>query len=209
MKKDKLGIKSKEKIKAGKITGIILAAGASRRLGVPKQTLLWKGETLIRHVAKLALESGLDPLIVVTGYKSKEVEEKIRDLPVIIAYNPKWEEGQSTSIRRGLEEVASDTDACLFLMSDQPQIPVALIKKIMDRFKKCNSMIIVPRVGESRGNPVLLSHSVFPDLYTLKGNEGGRIIFNRYPMDFVDWNDDSILIDVDTEDSYERLLELH
>jgi len=164
---------------------------------------------LIWHVARLAINTNLTPVILVTGCKHEDVEAAVKDLPVLIAYNDEWNVGQSSSIKRGLEELPETTKACIFLLSDQPQIPNSLISVILKRFNEHRSAIIAPRVNGKRGNPVLFDRSTFPELLKLKGNEGGRMIFDRREVDYIEWDDESILIDVDTEESYQQLLRLH
>jgi molybdenum cofactor cytidylyltransferase len=192
-----------------KIAGIILAAGESRRLGTPKQLLPWRGEPLIKHVVRLAQKCHLNPVIVVSGYQWFEVSMGYNGLPTVLnIVNPDWMEGQSTSIRSGLGFLEKDVDACLFFMSDQPQIPVRLVKKIVKRYIEDRPMIVAPRVEGKRGNPVLFDCRTFKSLRKLEGNEGGRKLFDRYPVTFVEWKDASILLDVDTMEDYQKLKEL-
>ncbi len=132
----------------------------------------------------------------------------INKLPVKIVYNDRWSEGQSTSIIRGLGELPDTTRACFFFLSDQPQIPQELVKKVIDRYDDKKSFITAPRVLGRRANPVLFDRATFPELLKLKANAGGRVIFDRYVVDYLDWEDESILIDVDTEESYQQLLRL-
>lgn len=191
-----------------KIAGIVLAAGDSSRLGTPKQLLLWRGEPLIRHVVRLALKCKLDPIIVVTGYKGLEIGLTLEGLgKIIVGVNSDWAEGQNISIGfgLGLMEVKKGIDACFFFMSDQPQIPVGLINKIVKKYKRDHDTIIAPRVNGQRGNPVLFDRSTFKDLRKLKGNEGGRKLFDKYPVAYVEWKDANILLDVDTMDDYQQL----
>lgn len=191
-----------------KIAGIILAAGESSRLGTPKQLLLWRGETLLASVVHLALKSKLDPIIVVTGYQGLEIGLTLAGLgKVMVTVNTHWAEGQSTSIRSGLDslDIWKDIDACIFFMSDQPQIPVRLVKKIIKKYIHDRPMIVAPRVEGRRGNPVLFDHSTFKALRKSEGNEGGRRLFEEYPVTYVEWKDASILIDVDTLDDYQKL----
>ena len=82
--------------------GIILAAGQSKRYGSPKQLLDWKGKPFVRHIAETALRSGLWPVVVVTGFRSADVESCLKDLPVEIVHNPEYQQGQSTSIKAGV-----------------------------------------------------------------------------------------------------------
>jgi len=178
-------------------------------LGTPKQLLLWREEPLIRHVARLAIDSHLEPIIVVTGYHRLQVEMVLSGLPQVLGvYNPDWLIGQSTSIRSGLPWLKKDVEACLFFMSDQPQIPINLVKKIVNKYVRNHAPIIAPSVGGRRGNPVLFDRVTFKDLMKLTGNEGGRKLFDQYPVEYVEWKDASILIDVDTMDNYQQLIGL-
>jgi molybdenum cofactor cytidylyltransferase len=189
-----------------KIAGIILAAGESSRLGTPKQLLLWRGEPLIKHVVRLAIKSQLKPVIVVTGYQWLEIGMALNGLgKIIIAGNADWSKGQSTSIRYGISFLDKDVDACVFFMSDQPHIPLRLVKKITKKYIHDRATIVAPRVGEKRGNPVLFDRITFKELKKLEGNEGGRKLFDQYHVEYVEWKDASILIDVDTMDDYQQL----
>jgi molybdenum cofactor cytidylyltransferase len=178
------------------------------RLGKAKQLLPWRGKPFIWHVVNLAIRCKLSPVIVVTGSGHETVVEAVVGLPVLIAHNIRWREGQSSSIRKGLMHLPDTTAACLFLLCDQPQIPQRLVNKIVSKYLKGGAAIIAPCINGIRGNPVLFDHSTFSGLKRLKANDGGRLLFDKYAMDFVEWDDKSILIDVDTEESYQQLLKL-
>ena len=107
------------------VAGIILAAGASQRMGQPKPLLLWRGKPFVCHVARTALDAGLTPVVIVIGAHAEEVWAALADLPVEIVYNPNWAEGQSTSVQAGLQSLPPETDAAVFLLADQPHIPAA------------------------------------------------------------------------------------
>ena len=188
------------------VAGIILAAGASQRMGQPKPLLLWRGKPFICHVARTALDAGLAPVVIVTGAHAEEVRAALADLPVEIVYNPNWAEGQSTSVQAGLTSLPPKTDAAIFLLADQPHIPVELVCALIARHAQTQPPIVAPMIEGRRGNPVLFDYSVFPDLMSLQGDAGGRLIFSRYPAAYVPWHDPSLLLDVDTLEDYERLL---
>jgi molybdenum cofactor cytidylyltransferase len=188
------------------VAGVILAAGASRRMGRSKQVLLWRGKPLICHVAHTALEAGLAPVVVVTGAEAEGVQAALAGAPVEIVHNPNWAEGQSTSVRVGLQALPPDTTAAIFLLADQPHIPIELVRALIERHAQTRPPIVAPMIEGKRGNPVLFDRSVFPDLMTLHGDAGGRLVFSRYPITCVPWNDPHLLLDVDTLEDYERLL---
>ena len=191
---------------AESVAGIILAAGASRRLGRTKQLLLWRGKPFIFHVAHTALDAGLAPAVVVTGAEADDVRAALAGVPAEIVHNPHWAEGQSTSVRAGLLALPPEAAAAVFLLADQPHIPAALVRALIERHAQTQPPIVAPMIEGKRGNPVLFDHTVFPDLMSLQGDAGGRLVFSRYPITYVPWNDPNLLLDVDTFEDYERLL---
>ena len=191
-----------------KTAGIILAAGASMRFGQPKQLLDWRGEPFVHVVAKTALEAGLSPVIVVIGTNAEEVEARIKDLPLIIVRNEKWQSGQSSSIRVGVNAVPAKTGSAIFLLADQPQIKTDVIQALVGHHATELYPIVAPLVMmEQRANPVLFDRTTFPDLFELEGDVGGRAIFPKYPVEYLPWHDDRLLLDVDQPEDYQRLIE--
>lgn len=187
------------------VAGIILAAGAGQRFGLPKQTLLWQGKPLVWHVCQAAINAGLDPVVVVTGAYPEEVAAAVEALPVTCVYNAIWEQGQSTSVKAGLRALLPQVGGAVFLLADQPRVPPALIEELIRRHRQSLAPIMVPKVGQIRGNPVLFDQCTFADLLRLEGDVGGRVLFSRYPVTYSPWSDASVFLDVDTEEDYRKL----
>ena len=187
------------------VAGVILAAGASQRLGQPKQLLEWRGKPFVRQIAETALQADLSPVVVVSGAHGAAVQAAVQDLPLIAAYNPDWEGGQSTSIRVGLQHIPRERGAVIFLLADQPQTPPILLRALIERHALTLAPIVAPLVRGQRANPVLFDHNTFPDLLALTGETGGRALFSRYPIEWLEWHDESMLLDVDTQEDYYRL----
>ena len=181
-----------------RIAGIILAAGGSTRLGRPKQLLTWRGETFIHKVARTALEAGLSPVIVVIGAYGAQTRQAVSDLPVRIADNPRWQAGQSASLQAGLSLTSAESGGAVFFLVDQPQVPATLVRSLVERHSQTLSPIVAPLVDGQRGNPVLFDRQAFPDLLALSGDVGGKVLFSRYSISWVEWHDRDILLDVDT-----------
>ncbi|MDY6872630.1 MAG: selenium cofactor biosynthesis protein YqeC [Chloroflexota bacterium] len=189
------------------ITGVILAAGGSRRLGRPKQLLTWRGRPFIRQVCLNALAGGLTPLIVVTGAESGGIRAAVEDLPVEFVHNPDWEAGQSTSLHSGLGAVPDEARGAMFLLSDQPQAGPVLISDLVARFYEQGAPITAPQVGGRRGNPVLFARETFGALSQVRGDSGGRAVFSQFDVDWLPWVDERVTLDVDDEGDYERMMD--
>jgi molybdenum cofactor cytidylyltransferase len=189
--------------------GIVLAAGESTRFGSPKQLLDWKGKPFVRQVAETALQAGLWPVVVVTGFHAADVDSALIGLPVNIIHNAEYKQGQSSSIRAGLQALPQNIGACVFLLADQPQIPVEVIRALIDSHTENLQPVLAPLVlEERRANPVLFDRVTFPDLLQLTGDVGGRAIFDKHHVEYLPWHDDILLFDVDKPEDYKRLKEM-
>jgi molybdenum cofactor cytidylyltransferase len=189
-----------------RVAGIILAAGASRRYGSPKLLLPWKGFPLINHVVTAALQAGLDPVVVVAGEHNAAIREALKGQPVVVLYNAEWESGQSSSVRTGLDALPMWIGAAVFLLGDQPQIPPSLPHALVNTHSTKLAPIVAPVVDGQRANPVLFDRTTFNDLRKLHGDVGGRALFSRYPVTWMEWHDPAVLQDIDTPDDYHSLL---
>lgn len=190
-----------------KTAGVILAAGGSARFGSPKQLLDFHGKPFVRVIAETALETGFDPVEVVTGAHAEEVEAVVRDLPVRIIRNPEWQVGQSSSIRAGISALPDKIGAAVFLLADQPQVTTSVLRALVERHAQELPAVLAPYVLDRRANPVLFDKVTFPDLLKLEGDQGGRAIFSKFSPSYLKWLDEHLLMDVDSPDDYRRLLD--
>jgi len=189
-----------------RVAGVILAAGQSKRFGKPKQLLDWKGRSFVRTVAQTAIESGLSPIIVVTGSNAEKVEADIQDLNITIIKNNEWKSGQGSSIKRAIRATPPDCGGAIFLLSDQPQVSTSIIHALKEKHAEGLFPIVAPMILDRRGNPVLFDRETFSDLMSIEGDTGGRAIFHKHRVEYLPWHDDSLLLDVDTPEQYQRLI---
>jgi len=190
------------------IGAIILAAGAAERYGRPKPLLEWQGETFIRRIARTAMEAGLSPVIVVTGRAGDEVASAVAGMPVPVAFNPDWQTGQASSVKTGLKALPATCGAAVFLLADQPQVTPTILTAELEVHRKSLPPVVAPLIDSRRANPVLFDRVVFSALNEISGDSGGRQVFGRFPVTWLEWNDMNLLLDVDTPQDYARLLEL-
>jgi len=192
-----------------RVSGVILAAGPSRRFGEdpPKQLALFEGEPLVRRVVRQAVDSHLAEVIVVTGLAAARVERTLQDLGVRIASNPRFREGQSTSVKVGLAAVDERSAAAMFVPVDQPRLSTSIINALLDCYQQTAAPIVVPAYQGRRGAPTVIGRSLFGELSAIEGDSGGRQIFPLHEPSIVELAlaREDALRDLDTFEDLERL----
>jgi molybdenum cofactor cytidylyltransferase len=204
--------------------GIVLAAGSSHRWkdssrNTPKQLAQIGGETLVHRVARTALEAGLDPVILVTGSDSEKVREAVNGLVagmpaghhvakrLKVVYCEDWEQGMSASLKTGLSHIPSSSGSAIFLLADQPFLPVELLKGLIAAHASRFTLIAAPRIHGKRSNPVLFDRRLFPDLNQISGDAGGRVLFEKVADKDIAWverEDERSFVDIDTFEDFQK-----
>jgi molybdenum cofactor cytidylyltransferase len=190
------------------ISGVILAAGSSSRLGRPKQLLDLGGVPLLTHVLRNAAASSLDQVVLVLGYEATAIANAVGEWGQRIVINPDFAAGQSTSLRLGLTSIDPASDAVMFLLGDQPQVGPEIIDAIIAAFRASGAAIVAPTYGGRRGNPVLFAQELFPKLATVEGDRGARglLLELHDQVDTIAVSAGPPPRDIDTEEDYAALL---
>jgi molybdenum cofactor cytidylyltransferase len=171
------------------ISGVILAAGRSKRMGRPKLALPLGGKPILQHALDAAAESCLDEIVVVLAPMAEALLDAL-ELPrgptVRIAINPKPDAGQSRSLQCGLAATSPQSDAAAIMLGDQPGLTGKSIDQILEAFTHTETPALRPLYSGARGeaipgHPVVLARSLWREVETLRGDEGLRSMFLQRP----------------------------
>jgi molybdenum cofactor cytidylyltransferase len=198
------------------LSGVILAAGASTRLGQPKQLLPLGDRCLLQHALDPALRSRLDEVILVLGYQAEEIRETL-ELPseraTRVVINPDYASGLSASLRLALRAADPQAVAAAILLGDQPNMTVELIDRMAAAFLAADSPVVRPVYSGSTGrrvpgHPVFLARRIWPEVEKLRGDQGARALVSARPEWLlevpVDYEPPA---DVDTWEDYQRAVD--
>ncbi len=170
---------------------LILAAGASTRLGQPKQLLRYQGKPLIRHMAEVAIAAqphtrigvGKQPVGVVLGAYADVITPHLSQLDIHLFHNPHWQTGMASSIQWGLCHLLryhSDWEAIILMVCDQPFISPLAIQNLISGYQRSQSRLVASEYSGTLGVPALFHQCFFPDLLALRGDRGAKAIIQQH-----------------------------
>lgn len=184
---------------------MILAAGVSRRLGRPKQQLIFENQTLLNRIIHTAISLQSGPVLVVHG-DDTILSQDIAIEPVL---NRQWQEGMATSIHAGINALDAKypmLETVIITVCDQPFITIELLREMIALQEQTSLPIIASVYGETIGTPVMFHKSVFKELLTLSGDKGARQLLKKDSDRVGLVNFPLGKIDIDTEEDYEGLI---
>ena len=194
------------------LSGLILAAGFSSRMGESKPLLQWFDDTLIEFQIKLFNSLGIKP-VVVLGFESDIVLSKIKNSNAKFVVNQDYKKGKSTSILKGLSCVDKNNNI-LLISVDQPR-PKIMLDKIIKSHNESRSLITIPKYksknGDLRGgHPIILDNKTIPGLseYILNGKTMKEFIISQYDVNEIEFDDILITLDLNIKDDYFKALKL-
>ncbi|MBC9932364.1 nucleotidyltransferase family protein [Chitinophaga qingshengii] len=190
-------------------TGIvILAAGASQRLGTPKQQVRFEQQSLLKRIIHTAQQTSARPIVVVLGAFADNILPETTNSEAIVIINPHWETGMGSSIQAGVQHllhIANNVSDVLILLCDQPFITAALLEELITTHLRENKGITACTYGNTTGTPIIFHQKYFPLLQTLSGQEGAKKIIYQHPDDVTTLPFPEGSIDIDTPEDLKKL----
>ncbi|MDF5708481.1 MAG: nucleotidyltransferase family protein [Nostoc sp. S4] len=187
---------------------MILAAGASTRMGTPKQLLLYQGRSFLQYIIEMAIASVCQPVVVILGANAEQIHPQIKQLPVKVVTNLDWACGMSSSIKSGIEllnNFSQKIEAVVITVCDQPFVSHQIINQLVNAYYSTKKPIIACEYAGTLGVPALFNHNFFSELAALKDSGAKKVIHNNlnqvFSIPFPLGN-----IDIDTPKDYEQLL---
>jgi molybdenum cofactor cytidylyltransferase len=190
------------------IAGLILAAGESSRMGTDKATLTYRGRTFLEANVQTLREINIERIVVVLGHHAQEIQRQIKLEAAQVVINPDYRSGQTSSLQAGLRSlIADDLEAVLLCLVDHPAVSAETVRRLVATFRHSGAPVVIPTYQGRRGHPVLIGRKVFEDLLGMASDAGADSVVRKYrPVtQFVEVEDEGVVIDVDDAESYRRL----
>lgn len=186
------------------IWAIILAAGESKRMQVPKMLLPFQGRTMIEKVIENVNDSEVFNTLVVLGSFREEIMSVIKDHPVQYCFNRNYAEGMLSSVQCGFKNLPEDLEAAVVMPGDYPLVGPEVINKLLNAYLKTGKGIVIPVYSGRRGHPILIDSKYRGPVTSLDHGEGLRSLAARNPDDVLEVSvaSSGILKDFDTREDY-------
>jgi len=189
------------------VYAVILAAGASHRLGRPKQLLPWQGKTLLEHASATLQSVFADRVMVVLGADAELIAASVELGDATTVINHDWQQGMSASIRLGLTALPPSAAAALLVLCDQPLITSSHYQNLLQSWQANPEQIIASQYHGDLGVPALFPRAFFSALQNLTGDRGAKPLLREHAQQVQAIGLDQAELDIDTDEDFRRLLE--
>jgi molybdenum cofactor cytidylyltransferase len=184
---------------------IVLAAGASRRFGSPKQLVRLDGRPLMHTVVSRAVEVAGHSVTVVLGANAAELAPLLRHSTASIVINRDWDEGLASSIRAGIARLPGSCGGVMLVLADQAAVTAEDLRRLAGAWRRQPAYIVAAQYGATLGAPAIFPSSSFRDLAELRGDRGASVLFHRNPDRVVRVPMESAALDIDTPEDLLRV----
>ena len=191
-----------------RIAAVVLAAGASTRLGQAKQLVRVEGESLLRRTVRMALEAGCSPVVAVLGFEAERMRAELEGLDAVVAMHPGWAKGMGSSLRCGVEAVCRMDpvpDGALVLVCDQPRLTTETLRVLLRRHRAGAAQITASAYAGRMGVPAVFARTLFAELLRLDGDQGARnlILDHAQEAEGIPWPEGTV--DLDAPEDLRRI----
>jgi molybdenum cofactor cytidylyltransferase len=189
------------------ISAIVLAAGASRRMGQSKMLLPWGSTTVIGRVLETLLQGGISDPVVVSGRDEAELHRALNPYSIRWVHNPDYDRTDMLqSLQLGLPALPKEAEAFLVVLGDQPQIEAPVVAQVIGKFREQHAAIVIPSYQMRRGHPWLVFRDLWESLASLPADASLRQFLNQHAdqIDYLNVDTPSVLMDLDTPEDYRR-----
>ncbi len=190
------------------IAGLVLAAGASSRMGRDKALLLYRGQTFLDTIISTLRAGRIERIAVVLGHHADEIRRKTRLEDVEVVVNQQYQLGQTSSLQAALPLLdRPEIHAVLLCLVDHPAVSADTVRALIAAFQPLHPSLIIPSYRGQRGHPVLISRRLFSELLALGPGIGANTVIRKYrdSTRILELNDPGILRDIDDPASYRNL----
>jgi len=199
------------------ISGIILAAGSSQRMGSPKALLQIGEKTFLHHIVDVLYSARILDIVIVLGSQAEEIQKTLDWFDGKIVINNDWQKGQLSSIITGLNALNLTTlepeeiDGAVICPVDHPLLTQSLLVDLLQGYWLSKKRIIIPIHQGQRGHPVIFDRELFDDIRNAPLDIGARVVVRNHEQDIheVDVNDEGVLINIDSPDDYKKYILRH
>ncbi|TAK55657.1 MAG: nucleotidyltransferase family protein [Bacteroidetes bacterium] len=191
------------------ISAIILAAGASVRMGKPKALLTIEGETFLQRIVRTLRSARVTETIIVLGSQAEEIQGTLQWFEGRVVINSFWQTGQLSSLITGVQALESETThGCLVCPVDHPLFSHSVIVDLLQGFWTSGKNIIIPVYNGKRGHPVIFGKSLFPALHSASQEKGAKEVVHTHRDEILEVTvqEGGVLVNIDTPEQYQAVL---
>jgi len=186
------------------INAVVLAAGASERMGKPKPLLRFRDKTFLGQIIAVLKLSDVDRINIVLGVEAQAIRKSVDLSGTDVIVNENYQRGQLSSLIAAIEATPPQTQAILLCLADMPFITAKIVNEIIAKFRETSAAIIVPVFDGKRGHPTLFARAVFDELLSAPSEQGARFVLysNEQRVLELQTSNSGVQVRIDTPDDY-------
>ena len=191
------------------LAAVILSAGASSRMGRPKALLPYREGTFLEHLIEATRHPQIGATRIVLGAGAEVIRALAKLDPSFVVLNPKWEQGQLSSIWAGLRSLEGiDIDGIVLCPIDHPLVSARLVGELVDRFYEDKKAIVLPTYNGRRGHPAIFSNALFGELLAAPGDKGARAVVWAHATDILEvpTDEEGVILNINDPDMLKRAI---